>query len=222
MNFAAEREALVAAARRMNALGINQGTSGNLGLRAGDGLLVTPSGVDYEAMQPADIVEMDFDGNVRAAAGRKPSSEWRFHRDILGARGEFGAVVHTHAMFATTLACLGRDIPAFHYMVAAAGGNSIRCAPYATFGTQELSDHALAALEGRRACLLANHGMIACGETLDRAMALAVEVETLAAQYWRALQIGTPNLLDDAEMERVLEKFKTYGSQAAGDDEQGA
>jgi L-fuculose-phosphate aldolase len=216
MTFAAEREAMVAAARRMNALGINQGMSGNLGLRAGDGLLVTPSGLDYDAMGPKDIVEMDFDGTWRAAPERKPSSEWRFHRDILASRSEFAAVVHTHAMFATTLACLGLEIPPFHYMVAVAGGSSIRCAPYATFGTQQLSDNALAALIGRKACLLANHGMIACGPSLEKALALAVEVETLAAQYWRALQIGPPKLLDKAEMARVLEKFESYG--AAGGD----
>ncbi|MDX1709771.1 MAG: class II aldolase/adducin family protein [Rhodovibrionaceae bacterium] len=212
MDFPQERQALVAAARRMNTLGINQGMSGNLGLRAGDGLLVTPSGVAYEAMAPEDIVRMAFDGNWEAPVGRKPSSEWRFHRDILAARPEFDAVVHTHAMFATTLACLGMDIPAFHYMVAVAGGSTIRCAPYATFGTQELSNHALAALEGRQACLLANHGMIACGPSLEKALALAVEVETLAAQYWRALQVGAPKLLGDAEMDRVLEKFRDYGA----------
>jgi L-fuculose-phosphate aldolase len=216
MRFAAERLALVDAARRMNRLGINQGMSGNLGLRAGEGLLVTPSGLDYETMTPEDIVEMDFDGRWRAATGRRPTSEWRFHRDILAARPEFSAVVHTHAMFATTLACLGRDIPAFHYMIGVAGGSDIRCAPYATFGTQELSEHALASLEGRRACLLANHGMIACGPSLEKALALAVEVETLAAQYWRALQVGPPNLLSEEEMMRVLKKFEAYG--AAGGD----
>ncbi len=140
-----------------------------------------------------------------------PSSEWRFHRDIYAARGDAQAIVHTHAPFATTLACMHRGIPPFHYMVAVAGGNDIRCAPYATFGTQELSDHAVAALAGRRACLLANHGMIAVGASLERALALAVEVETLAETYWRALQVGEPVLLPDAEMARVLEKFATYG-----------
>lgn len=214
------RSAMVQAARRMNALGINQGTSGNLSVRAGKGLLLTPSGLAYEEMTAADIVEMDFAGRWRAErAGRRPSSEWRFHRDILKARPEFGAVVHSHAMFATTLACLGRGIPAFHYMIAVAGGNSIRCAPYATFGTQELSDLALQALESRRACLLANHGMIACADTLEKALALAVEVETLAAQYWRALQVGKPKLLPAAEMRRVLEKFKSYGLAATPDTE---
>jgi L-fuculose-phosphate aldolase len=167
----------------------------------------------YEAMKPEDIVFMTADGSVPPGQP-KPSSEWRFHRDILGARPEIGAVVHTHANFATSLACLGRDIPAFHYMVAVAGGDSIRCAPYATFGTQALSDHALRALEDRRACLLANHGMIALGDSLEKALALAVEVETLAAQYWRALQLGDPILLSADEMQRVLEKFKSYGVQS--------
>lgn len=207
------RRALVEAARRMNALGINQGTSGNLSVRSGEGLLVTPSALAYEAMGPDDVVAMGFDGEWTCpTAGRKPTSEWRIHRDVLAAREEAGAVVHTHAMFCTTLACLGLEIPAFHYMVAVAGGDSIRCAHYATFGTQELSDRALAALEGRRACLLANHGMLALGADLDTALALAVEVETLAAQYWRALQVGRPHLLDAEEMQRVLARFKDYGA----------
>jgi L-fuculose-phosphate aldolase len=206
------RRELIATARRMNALGINQGKSGNLSHRIPGGFLVTPTGMDYDALKPTDIVAMGFDGSHRGP--RLPSSEWRFHRDILTARPEANAAVHTHAMFATTLACLGREIPPFHYMVAVAGGNTVRCAPYATFGTEALSRHALAALEGRSACLLANHGMIAIGGTLKAALALAVEVETLAAMYWRALQIGEPELLDGAEMARVLEKFRTYGQQA--------
>jgi L-fuculose-phosphate aldolase len=206
------RQEIIATARRMNALGINQGKSGNLSHRIPEGFLVTPTGMTYDALRPADIVEMGFDGSHRGT--RLPSSEWRFHRDILAARPEANALIHTHAMFATTLACLGREIPAFHYMVAVAGGDSIRCAPYATFGTEALSRHALAALEGRKACLLANHGMIAVGATLEAALALAVEVETLAAMYWRALQVGEPRLLDAPEMARVLEKFRTYGQQA--------
>jgi L-fuculose-phosphate aldolase len=207
----AQRTAIIAAARRMNALGINQGKSGNLSQRIPGGFLVTPTGMPYDDLKPADIVAMDFKGGHRGS--RLPSSEWRFHRDILAARPEVGAIVHTHAMFATTLACLNREIPPFHYMVAVAGGDSIRCAPYATFGTAELSQNAVAALAGRKACLLANHGMIAVGASLDQALALAVEVETLAAMYWRALQIGTPQLLDRAEMARVIEKFATYGQQ---------
>ncbi|HTZ76730.1 MAG TPA: class II aldolase/adducin family protein [Stellaceae bacterium] len=208
---AALRKAIIAAACRMNDLGINQGKSGNLSARIADGFLVTPTGMSYEALKPADIVAMDFKG--RARGRRLPSSEWRFHRDIFAARPEVNAIVHTHAMFATTLACLHREIPPFHYMVAVAGGDSVRCAPYATFGTEELSRNAVAALAGRKACLLANHGMIAVGSSIEQALALAVEVETLAAMYWRALQVGVPQLLDDAEMARVIEKFRTYGQQ---------
>lgn len=211
------RRDLIETARRMNALGINQGTSGNLGVRAGAGLLVTPSGVGYDEMTPADLIEMDFDGAWRCAAeGRRPSSEWRFHRDILRARPDVNAVVHAHSTHATALACLRRDIPAFHYMVAVGGGSSIRCAAYATFGTEALSQAALAALDGRRACLLANHGMIACGRDLAAALALAVEVETLAAQYCQALQVGTPKLLSAAEMKRVLAKFAAGYGYASG------
>ena len=206
------RQAVIDTARRMNALGINQGTSGNVSVRTGKGFLITPSGVPYDDLTPEAIVEMDFDTSADGGheGPHRPSSEWRFHRDILAARPELGAIVHTHSPHATTLACLGRGIPAFHYMVAVAGGASIRCAPYATFGTQALSDRALAALAGRKACLLANHGMIATDQSLDAALALAVEVEALAGQYWRALQIGEPNLLSDEEMAVVLEKFKTY------------
>ena len=211
------RRDLIATARRMNALGINQGISGNVSARIDGGMLVTPSGVDYDAMSPADLVEMDFDGAWRSGrAERRPSSEWRFHLDILRARPEFGAIVHSHATHATALACLRREIPAFHYMVAVAGGDSIRCAPYATFGSAALSDHALAALKDRRACLLANHGLIAAGADLAAALALAVEVETLAAQYCRALAIGAPKLLSKAEMKRVLAKFGAgYGYASA-------
>ena len=213
------RRALIDTARRMNGLGINQGTSGNLSARVEGGLLVTPSGVPYDTLEPADIVEMDFDGHWRCAKPeRRPSSEWRFHLDILKARPEFGAVLHSHALYATTLACHRREIPAFHYMVAVAGGDSIRCAPYATFGSADLSENALEALEGRRACLLANHGLIACGRDLAAALALGVEVETLAAQYCQALQIGQPKILSKAEMKRVLAKFAAgYGTASAPD-----
>jgi L-fuculose-phosphate aldolase len=207
------REAVIATAREMNVLGINRGKSGNVSARlageAFDGFLVTPTGMPYVDVAADDIVALALDGSVRGT--RAPSSEWRFHRDIYRARADVHAIVHTHAPFATTLACLDRGIPAFHYMVAVAGGNDIRCAPYATFGTQQLSDHAVAALVDRRACLLAHHGMIATGASLSDALALAVEVEHLAEMYWRALQIGEPALLSDAEMSVVLEKFRTYG-----------
>jgi L-fuculose-phosphate aldolase len=209
MDERALRERIIATAIEMNARGLNRGKSGNVSARIGTGFLVTPTGLAYESMRPEDIVAMAQDGTPRGS--RLPSSEWRFHRDIYVARPEVAGIVHAHSPFATTLACLARGIPAFHYMIAVAGGNDIRCAPYATFGTQELSDRALRALEGRRACLLANHGMIAVGATLADALALAVEVEALAEQYWRALQIGEPNLLPDAEMAVVLEKFATYG-----------
>jgi L-fuculose-phosphate aldolase len=210
------REAVIATALAMNAAGINRGKSGNVSARwhdgAFDGFLVTPTGVPYDRTTPSQIVPMTLAGEARGNV--LPSSEWRFHRDIYAARADAQAIVHTHAPFATTLACLHRDIPPFHYMVAVAGGKDIRCAPYATFGTQELSDHAVAALAGRRACLLANHGMIAIGVSLDAALALAIEVESLAEMYWRAMQLGEPVPLPDAEMDRVLAKFATYGQQS--------
>lgn len=202
------RRAVIAAARAMNGLGINQGSSGNVSVRAGKGLLITPTALPYDATTPGDIVAMALDGSHKGP--RRPSSEWRFHRDIYAARPDAGAVVHTHAVHATALACLRKPIPRFHYMVALAGGEDIRCAPYATYGTQELSDHALAALEGRKACLLANHGMIALGPNLDAALALAVEVETLARQYLLALQCGGPKLLTRAQMAEALAKFADY------------
>ena len=205
------RREIVATALAMNERGINRGKSGNVSARIEAGFLITPSGLAYESLSPEDIVAMTLGGEPRGSL--LPSSEWRFHRDIYASRNDAGAIVHAHSPFATTLACLGRDIPAFHYMIAVAGGKDIRCAPYATFGTQELSDHALAALKGRKACLLANHGMIAIGATLVPTLALAVEVEALAEQYWRALQIGVPNLLSDAEMDLVLTKFESYGQQ---------
>ena len=193
----------------MNAAGINRGKSGNVSARIDGGFLITPSGLPYADTTTDDIVAVDETGT--ASGTRKPSSEWRFHLDIYRARPQAAAIVHAHSPFATTLACLDRGIPAFHYMIAMAGGNDIRCAPYATFGTQELSDAALCALDGRKACLLAHHGMIAIGETLKKALALAVEVETLAEMYWRALQIGEPRVLDDEEMRAVVAKFSTYG-----------
>jgi L-fuculose-phosphate aldolase len=207
-----ECEAIISGGRRMNASGLNQGTSGNLSHRVENGFLVTPTGMEYDVLRPEDIVLMRFDGSYEG--GRLPSSEWRFHRDILAARPEVNAVLHTHSMSSTAVSCLRRSIPPFHYMVAAAGGTNIRCAPYATFGTEELSRNAVAALEGRRACLLANHGLITVGADLPSAFKLAIEVETLAAMYLRALQVGEPVLLDEAEMAVVLEKFRTYGQQS--------
>jgi L-fuculose-phosphate aldolase len=199
---------IVATAREMNALRINRGKSGNVSARIDTGFLITPSALPYDETNPGDVVAVDFDGN--ATGRRKPSSEWRFHRDIYATRPEVRAIVHTHSPFATTLACLDRGIPSFHYMIAVAGGSDIRCAPYATFGTQALSDHALRALEGRRACLLSHHGMISTGASLKTALALAVEVEALAEMYWRALLIGEPQSLSQDEMRDVLEKFDSY------------
>lgn len=207
-----KREAIISAGRRMNASGINQGTSGNLSHRVENGFLVTPTGMDYDVLRPEDIVLMRFDGSYEGE--RHPSSEWRFHRDILAARPEVNAVLHAHSLSSTAVSCLRRSIPPFHYMVAVAGGTDIRCAPYATFGTEELSRNAVAALEGRKACLLANHGLITVGADLPSAFKLAIEVETLAAMYLRALQVGEPVLLDEAEMAVVLEKFRTYGQQS--------
>ena len=204
-----KRQSIIDACLRMNVLGINQGTSGNISLRHGDGMLVTPTSTPYEAMKPEQIVYMHLDGNHDPA--QRPSSEWRFHRDILKARPEVQAIVHAHPPYSTMLAIMGMEIPPVHYMVAVAGGDTIRCAPYATFGTQELSEHAVRALEGRMACLLAHHGMIAVGPSLPKAMWLAVEVETLARQYHGCLQIGTPPLLSKEEIEKVRVRMARYG-----------
>jgi L-fuculose-phosphate aldolase len=204
-----KRQSIIDACLRMNALGINQGTSGNISLRHGDGMLITPTSTPYEAMLPEQIVSMRLDGSHDPT--HRPSSEWRFHRDILQARPDVNAVVHAHPPYSTMLAIMGLQIPPVHYMIACAGGDTIRCAPYATFGTQELSQHAVRALEDRLACLLAHHGMIAIGPSLSKAMWLAVEVETLARQYHGCLQIGTPPLLSKAEIENVRARMAGYG-----------
>jgi L-fuculose-phosphate aldolase len=200
---------IIEAARRMNTSGMNQGRSGNVSARVEGGFLVTPTGVPYAELNPADLVFMRRDGE--RVGTYTPSSEWRLHRDIYERRPEAGAIVHTHSPFATSLACLRRGIPPFHYEIAFAGGSDVRCAQYATFGTQELSHNALAALEDRWACLLANHGVVAIGRDIDDAFSMAAKVEALARLYWQALQAGEPVLLDEAEMARVLEKFRTYG-----------
>jgi L-fuculose-phosphate aldolase len=204
-----KRQSIIDACREMNRLGINQGTSGNISLRHADGMLITPTSTPYETMRPDQIVFMKLDGGPDAQ--QRPSSEWRFHRDILKARSEVNAVVHAHPPFATMLAIMGMEIPPVHYMIACGGGDTIRCAPYATFGTEELSQAAVAALEDRSACLLAHHGMIAVGPSLAKAMWLAVEVETLARQYHGCLQIGTPPLLPKAEIENVRARMAGYG-----------
>jgi L-fuculose-phosphate aldolase len=212
MEYSELRTELIVTAIELNASGVNQGTSGNLSVRADDGFLITPSGMQYSALKPEDVVFMNLSGEHNAS--RNPSSEWRFHRDIYAARNDAGAIVHTHSVHATALACLKRGIPAFHYMVAVAGGHDIRCTPYATYGTQALSNFAVAALAERKACLLAHHGVIALGNGLNGALALAGEVETLAHQYLAALAVAEPELLSDAEMDLVIEKFKTYGANA--------
>ena len=207
-----ERENLLSIAQKLIATGLNKGTAGNVSVRCEGGFLITPSGMAIQDMSAASMVQMQFDGSYEQ--GKIPSSEWRFHRDILASRADINAVVHTHSMFATTLACLHKDIPPFHYMIAVVGGDTIRCAPYALFGSQALSDNALAALIDRKACLLANHGMIALGRDLDDALAVTVEVENLCEQYWRALQLGEPHILSEAEMCEVFQQFKGYGKWA--------
>ena len=199
----------------MNARGINQGRAGNVSVRFENGFLITPSGLAYENLSPADIVHVDLDGSSNDAL--RPSSEWRMHRDIYAANEQAGAVLHSHSTFATALSCLRADIPAFHYMIAVAGGNDIRCADYALFGTQALSDNMLEALEDRRACLLGTHGMICYHDTLEKVLDLGIEVETLAKQYWHARQLGEPVLLSDTQMEAVLNQFKGYGKQPGRD-----
>jgi L-fuculose-phosphate aldolase len=204
-----ERDELLAVMQKLSHMGLNRGTSGNASVRVDGGFLVTPSGMHVDDMLAADMVPMNFEGE--AEGERQPSSEWHFHLDILKHRPEINAVVHTHSTFATTLACLRKALPPFHYMIALAGGASFRCAPYALFGTEALSHAAVKALEGRRACLLANHGMIALGGSLRQALDVAVEVESLCEQYLRALQVGEPVLLNSHEMAEVFEQFKDYG-----------
>ena len=208
-----EREQLLKIAQKLIATGLNKGTAGNASVRCEGGFLVTPSGMAVEDMTAVSMVKMQFDDSFEA--DKIPSSEWRFHRDILKNRSETNAIVHTHSMFATTLACLHKDIPPFHYMIAVVSGDTIRCAPYALFGSQALSDNALAALTDRKACLLANHGMICLGKDLDDALAVTVEVENLCEQYWRILQLDpNPPLLTEAEMCEVFQQFKGYGKWA--------
>lgn len=217
------RAALIAAACAMRPAGLNRGTAGNLSVRDGDGFLITPTGLPYDALSADDIPHMRINAPANENASdsadaswtgrRKPSSEWRFHHDLYAARPEVGAVLHAHSPFAVTLACLRRDIPPFHYMIARFGGATIRCADYAIFGSPALSTAAMAAMAERKGCLLANHGLLVAGRDLDEAFSLAVELEELCEQYWRACQLGDPVLLDAAEMAEVIEKFKGYGQQ---------
>jgi L-fuculose-phosphate aldolase len=210
MNLSDLPARVAACARHSVAHGLNQGTSGNVSARSPEGFFITPSGRNMSDLTAHDMVAMSQDGQT--PEGQKPSSEWRFHRDIYAAFSQAQAVVHAHSPFAVALACLRRDIPPFHYMVAMAGGRDIRCAAYATFGTQQLSDAVIAALQDRRACLMANHGLVAWGDSLESVLALALEVEALCGQYLRACQAGAPVLLSDAEMDEVLAKFRDYGA----------
>ena len=202
------RQQLVTVARRMNGTGLNQGTSGNLSVRIEGGLLVTPSSLPYEQMEVGDLVALDLSGQPLKQKQRRPSSEWRLHADVLSCHPEAMAVLHCHPIHATALACHDRGIPAFHYMVAVAGGDEIRCAPYATFGTKELSDNVVNALAQRTACLLARHGMVTLGKDLESALRVAVEVETLARMYLQALQLGEPPLLSTQQMQAVHAQFR--------------
>jgi L-fuculose-phosphate aldolase len=201
------------AALAMSRSGLSPGRSGNVSRRLGDGMLITPSGMPYETLSRDDIVHVERDGETRAGE-RRPSSEWRFHLAVYAARPDVGAVVHTHSMHATVLACAHVEIPAFHYVVAVAGGKSIPLVPYATFGTEALSRHVVKGLRKRNACLMANHGQIAVGATCTMALQLAGEVELLAEQYWKVLAVAKPKVLDGEEMARVLELFKGYGQNA--------
>ncbi|MGC2774368.1 MAG: class II aldolase/adducin family protein [Bradyrhizobium sp.] len=208
------RENIIAKCRWMNASGLNQGTSGNISARYKDRMLITPSATPYDAMKPEMIASMPLDGEYGSWEGPlKPSTEWRFHLDIMRGRPDVGGVVHTHSTYATVLAIARKSIPACHYMIAAFGGHDIRCAGYARYGTAELSELALAALEGRNGCLLANHGMIAVGANLDKAMWLAVELETIARQYYLSLALGQPHILTETEIAETAQGFSTYGLQ---------
>lgn len=212
MNEAALREQIVAEARALGASGLNRGASGNLAVRAGAAMLITPSGVPHDSLAPEQIARMPLDAEDGAWEGpMKPSSEWRFHRDLLRARPEIGAVVHTHAPWSTVLAIARRPIPAVHYMIAAFGGPEIRVAEYACYGTPELSAAVLRAMEGRLGCLMANHGMLTAGPDLSRAVWLAHELEALAHQHYHALLIGGGHILTDTELAEVARGFASYG-----------
>lgn len=204
------RADVVATARAMSASGLSPGRSGNVSARFSDGMLITPSGLAYDLMESADVVFVDGDG-AAATGQRAPSTEWHFHLAAYRARPDLHALVHTHSLHATVLACAGRNIPAFHYMVAVAGGSDIPLVPYATFGTAELAAHVAAGLASRKACLMAHHGQVAMGTSLAAALELAHEVEVLAEQYLKVLMLGPAKLLPDEEMAIVLEKFKSYG-----------
>ncbi|MBL0371130.1 class II aldolase/adducin family protein [Rhizobium sp. KVB221] len=200
----------------MNSSGLNQGNAGNISVRHGDTMLITPSSIPYQEMTPDMICAMPIDGEYGAWEGpKKPSTEWRFHLDIMKARPDVGSVIHTHAPYSTILAIARKPIPACHYMIAAFGGDDIRVADYARYGTKALSEHVLVALQGRNGCLMANHGMLAVGSTLKKAMWRAVELETIANQYYHSLLIGGPVILTSEQIAETLESFAGYGLQEA-------
>lgn len=209
LNELEKRQAIIDHCLKMNSSGLNQGTSGNISIRHDEGLLISPTARPYEGLTPADITYLEMDGTAHGPW--KPSSEWRFHRDILQSRPNTNAVIHAQPTFCTTLAIMGRGIPAIHYMVAIFGGTDIRCAPYAIYGSEELSKLAVEAMDGRNACLLGHHGMIAAGSNIEQTFWLSEELETLARQYHGCLQIGEPPLLSDQQIQDVIEKLSGYG-----------
>lgn len=214
MTHTAERALVIEAARRTVGLGLTHGTSGNVSCRIPGGMLITPTGMPYDSLEPADVVAIGLDGVAEAGERRRSSSEWRMHAGLYRARPDVGAVVHGHSPAATAVACLGRDLPPFHYMIAVAGGDSVRCAGYALFGTEALADLAVAAMIDRWACLLARHGLLAAGPTLERAVAVAAEVEFLAGVYLQLLPLGEPARLDPDQVGAVIDRFRSYGQQA--------
>jgi L-fuculose-phosphate aldolase len=211
------RAEIVARCREMNVLGINQGASGNISARFGGRMLISPSAVPYDEMEPAMIASVDIASGTDWDGPLKPSTEWPFHLALLRARPDAEAILHAHSTHCTALAIVRREIPACHYMIAAFGGANVRCSGYAPFGTQELADLALEAMQDRTACLLANHGMIVLGDSLAKAIWRAVELETIARQYILSLQIGGPVILSDDAIEETLAKFAGYGVADARD-----
>jgi L-fuculose-phosphate aldolase len=209
------RDELIATARRMSELGLAPGTTGNVSVRTARGFVVTPSGMAYDQLRGDDAVAIDLDGAIRPGQ-RAPSSEWRLHRDVLAARPDVCAIVHTHSLYCTSVSCLRRPIPAIHYMIIHTGGDEVPCADYATYGTAELAASVVRALGRGHACLMANHGMVALGDSLAAALRLAADVETLAAQYWHAAQLGQPHVLPADELDRVRAQFAGYGQRGRG------
>lgn len=208
------RHLVVDAARRCVAMGLTHGTAGNVSVRVEAGMAITPTGMAAATLNPADVSIVDLDGHL-VGAGCRPSSEWRLHAALYRARPDVAAIVHAHSPASTAVACLGRDLPPFHYMVAKAGGDSVRCAPYATFGTTELAAGAVTAMADRKACYLAHHGLLAAGRTMDEALAVAEEVEFLSGVYLSLLPLGEPPRLEAEAMREVVTRFADYGQRPA-------